>query len=301
MNELKRMAAAAAVAAAMILSPALTVQAAGKPTAKEEVVYINLTSSGETASVDVVNIFDLAQPGRIVDYGAYSGVRNMTTTDPVSFDGQTVTIDTAQAGRLYYEGTLPGAEMPWDVSIRYTLDGAERTAAEVAGASGALTIHLTVKENTRCRGDFFDTYALQISLTLDGDKCQDIRADGATAANVGSDKQLNYTILPGKGADIALSAQVTDFAMDAIAINGIPLSLDVEVDDQALLDQVTDLTDAIAQLDEGAGALSDGAAELTTGADEAAAGASALYEGASSLYSGAGSLHAGSASVQSGA
>lgn len=293
--------AAAALAAFLALSPALTASAAGAPTPKEEVVYVNLAPAGDVATVEVVNIFDLAQPGQILDYGDYASVRNMTTTDPVAFDGGAVTIDAAGAGRLYYEGSLPGAEIPWDVAIRYKLDGAERTADQIAGMSGVLEIRLTVGENPLCRGSFFDNYALQISLTLDGDKCQNIQAEGATMANVGSDKQLTFTVLPGKGADITVRAQVTDFAMDAIAINGVPLSLDVQVDDEALLTQVTDLQNAIAQLDEGAGTLNDGAADLTAGADEAAQAASALYAGASNLQYGAGSLQAGGASVQSGA
>ena len=59
-------------------------------TAKEEVVYINLDASGAVDTVDVVNIFDLAQPGRITDYGEYESVRNMTTTDPIEYDGRAV-------------------------------------------------------------------------------------------------------------------------------------------------------------------------------------------------------------------
>ena len=292
---------AAALAAALALSPVLPASAAEEaPRGKEEVVYINLTPDGAVDTVEVVNIFELDQPGRIVDHGPYTSVRNMTTTDPVSFDGDTVTVE-AGAGRLYYEGSLPDAEIPWIFDIRYLLDGAACPADELAGRSGALEMRLTARENPRCRGGFFDRYALQIAVTLDGDKCQNIDAPGATVANVGSDKQLNFTILPGKGADITVKAQVTDFAMDAVAINGVPLALDAQVDDEELMGQITELVDAIAALDEGADTLSDGTAELAAGADTASEGASALYAGASSLQTGAGELQAGGTSVQSGA
>lgn len=50
-------------------------------------------------------------------------------------------------------------------------------------------------------------------------------ADGATVANVGSNKQLAYTILPNKGADIEITADVKNFEMSGIAINGIKLNL----------------------------------------------------------------------------
>ena len=58
---------------------------------------------------------------------------------------------------------------------------------------------------------------------------------------MGSDKQLTYTILPGKGIDTVITADVTDFEMDAAAINGVRLNLDVDVDDTDLMDKVDEL------------------------------------------------------------
>lgn len=87
-------------------------------------------------------------------------------------------------------------------------------------------------------------------------------APDATIANVGSDKQLTYTILPGKGADIEITAEVSEFEMDGIAINGIPLNLNIEVDDEELMEQVTERQDAISQLDDGAAELQDGVSDL---------------------------------------
>ncbi len=299
MNTGKRT-ASALLAAALLLGPAGAGASEPAPP-KEEVVYVGLSAGGQVQSVDVVNIFELAQPGQIVDYGDYASVRNMTTTDPVTLADGTVTVDAAKAGRLYYEGNLPDAQLPWQIGLRYYLDGAERMPEEVAGASGALEIRLTVAANPLCRGTFFDDYSLQISFTLDGDKCENIVAEGATVANVGGDKQLTYMVLPGQGADIRIQADVRDFEMDAVAINGVPLTLDVQVDDEELMAQVTDLLDAIAALDEGAGTLSDGAAALEDGAGTASEGASALYAGAASLEDGADALQSGGASVQSGA
>ena len=40
-------------------------------------------------------------------------------------------------------------------------------------------------------------------------------------ANVGSNKQISYTILPGKGLDAEVTADVKDFEMDAVTINGV--------------------------------------------------------------------------------
>ena len=289
------------LAAALTMPMAAVPAAAAETTGKEEVVYINLSSSGQVQSVDVVNIFQLDQPGQIVDYGDYESVRNMTTTDPVIQQGDQVTIQ-AGAGRLYYEGRLRNGEMPWIIELAYSLDGTETDPAALAGRSGALKVRMTVRENPRCAGDFYENYALQASFTLDSARCRNIQAEGATAANVGSDKQLTYTILPGRGADIAFTADVTDFEMEAVAINGVPLALDVEVDDEALLGKVGQLTDAVGALNEGAAALSGGVEELADGAGgELADGADKLAGGAAALQSGAAALQSGGSSVRSGA
>ena len=297
--KLRKRALALCAAAALLAAMPLRAQAA-EAAGKEEVVYINLLPDGTPDTVDVVNIFDLPQGGAIRDWGDYASVRNMTTTDPLTLEDGQVTGDVGP-GKLYYEGRLENAAIPWDISIGYELDGMKVAPEELGGRSGQLTMHITAEKNPACAGTYFENYALQISLTLDGDRAADIQAPGATMANVGGDKQLTYTVLPGKGADITLTAQVTDFAMEPIAINGMALSLEVDVDDEELLSQVTDLTDAIAQLDEGAGTISDGTAELTAGIGQAAQGASALYFGASSLWSGASELKSGGDSVQSGA
>ena len=100
---------------------------------------------------------------------------------------------------------MKNAALPWNISIRYYLDGKEYAPQDVAGKSGALEIRFSVTKNESCGGSFYDDYALQASFTLDTERCQNIVSNGATVANVGSDKQLTYTILPGRrgrhGAD----------------------------------------------------------------------------------------------------
>jgi len=128
--------------ALLLIFSALPVRAfAEEPLAKEEVVYVNLNADGSVKEVNVVNIFHLETAGTITDYGAYEALRNMTSTAPVNYVGDTVTI-AAEAGKLYYEGKLSGGVIPWNIGIRYYLDGKEYSAAEVAGKSGALKIAL---------------------------------------------------------------------------------------------------------------------------------------------------------------
>lgn len=263
---------------------------------KEEVVYIMTNGNGDVDSVNVVNIFG---KGDITDYGNYSSVKMLTSTEPISQDGDTISF-TSDTDRIYYQGTLENAQIPWNIDISYSLDGKEISPDELAGKSGALEIKIKITDNTACKNDYYDNYALQAAVTLDTDLCKNITADGATSANVGSDKQLSYTILPGKGLDATISADVTDFEMDAITINGIKLDLNVEIDDAELMDKVSEIMDAAKSINDGAEAVNDGTSKLSDGGDALSDGVSTLYSATGTLDNGIASLNQGVATLQTG-
>ena len=166
--------------------------------------------------VYAVNNFSVQAGDTVADHGSYTAVRNMTTSDAVEQSGDTVTVHVTEDGKLYYEGTMDAATaLPWVVKLTYTLDGAEISPDELGGKSGALSIRLQVSRNPDCTGSFFDDYALQVTMSLDTGLARNISAPGATVANVGSKKQLSYILLPGADSDVTVTADVTDFAMDA--------------------------------------------------------------------------------------
>lgn len=288
---------------AVILSTSMTISplaAEAVPnTPKEEVVYANLNTDGSVKEINVVNIFDLDKDGQIVDYGSYESLRNMTTTDKIEYSGDKITVD-AKAGKLYYEGKLSKNVMPWDFSLHYYLDGKEYPAEEIAGKSGALKITMSIRKNPDCSGTFFENYALQASVTLDTNQCENIVTEDATVANVGSKKQLTYTILPGKEADLIITADVKDFEMPAIAVNGVPLSLNIDVDDEELMSKVDELVDGIVKLDDGSLELKDGASDLKNGSSDLESGALDLRDGMSDLDGGVQELYDGILKVQDG-
>ena len=277
------------LACSMIVSSALPVFAEDTPSQKEEVIYVMTDEHGSPSSLNVVNIFG---PGSIIDYGDYSDVKMLTTDDKITQDGDKITFSTT-AEKAYYQGTMADRQIPWNISIKYFLDDKEYSAADLAGQTGALRIDFQITKNENCKKDFYDHYALQAAFTLNTDQCENIKSDGATVANVGKDKQLSYTILPGKGIDTSITADVKDFEMDAVAINGIKLDLNVDIDDQELMDKVTELMDATDELNDGAGTLSEGTETVQDGS-------SSLKDGADSLHSGISSLDMGIATLQSG-
>ncbi len=284
---------AAALAALLLVTLAVPAFADTVPTEKEEVIYVMTDASGEVTDIEAVNIF---AGGEITDYGDYAAVKMLNTTDKITQSGDKITFSSS-ANKVYYQGTMKTTVIPWSISIRCFLDGKEYSAQDIAGKSGALEIRFSVSQNGDCAGSFYDDYALQAAFTLDTDRCKHIVSDGATVANVGSDKQLTYTILPGKGIETSITADVTDFEMDAVTINGVRLSLDIDVDDAELMDKVDEIISAAVDLDDGAWEVRSGTYDLYSAAKTLKSKVGDLNSGVAALTSGAGELASGLAAV----
>ena len=256
------------------------------PAAKEEVIYGKLAADGTVESLYAVNRFEATAGVPITDYGHYTAVRNMTTTDPITSSDGAVTLTPAADGTVYYEGTMdPATPLPWLIQVHYLLDGAECDPSELAGRSGALIIRIDVSPNPDCTGSWFDQYALQTTVTLDTANASNIRAAGGTIASVGSQRQIIFTLLPGQTSQIEVAADVTNFTMPAITFNGIQLQLKLDINGVALTNRLNQLTTGTSQLDEGTTAL--------------AAGIAALQQGLTMLDQQSGLLTGGSAAIQS--
>ena len=273
--------------------------AATKSSEKEEVIYANLTSSGDIEKIYAVNIFEDKD---IVDYGVYETVKNMNTMDKINYSNGKITIQNSE-DKLYYQGVMKqNTQMPWTIKVRYKLDGVEYAPSELAGKSGKLEISISIKENKNCKKNFFENYALQTVLQLDTNLCENIKSDEATMANVGGLKQLTYTILPGNEKDIKITTDVTDFEMSEIQVNGINLNLGLDkdsIDTSSLTGELDKLKDAVNDLDDGANELNDGAKKLDDGAVTLTDGIKTIQEGLDQLNSKSSSLTSGSSEVLS--
>ena len=312
----------AAVCFSMVLGNTLPVMAEENPQ-KEENVYASLEEDGTVSGVYVVNEYDLEKDTRITDYGDYTEVTNLTTEDKIEETADGYTVE-GKKGKFYYQGNLETKELPWKIQISYYLNGEKKNPKELAGESGNLEIRISVKKNEKVKGDYFEDYLLQATVTLDSEKCKNIQAEGATLANVGADKQILYNIMAGQEKEFSITSEVTDFEMDGISFQGVPMSFAIDTDSldmTALYEQTDELKEAVSQLDEGAGSLKEGTEELAegssqlldatgslaqgavslqTGTDGAASGSSALVQGSQELETGIGTYLNGVSSAASG-
>lgn len=282
-----------------VFIPSFAVISANTP--KEEVVYINLKHDGSVDGIYVVNSFELSEDGQIIDYGDYTAFRKLTASVSMAMEDELITID-AKAGKLYYEGKLKDNSIPWIFNIRYFIDGKEYHGNEMAGKSGVLEIRMTTGENPDAGNDFFKSFTLQASFIIDSSICSNIKAEGATIANAGKNKQVVFTVLPGREMEFSLFAHVKDFEMEGIGISGIPMNMDFDFEnDPEMIKHLKELRDGVVKLDDGAQELRDGTKELVDGTEDLKEGVDELNEGVEELANGTEKLADGTKELMDGA
>lgn len=271
------------ISGALALSMVMAIPLNVSSRSKEEVIYVMAGADGTVNSVYAVNSFD---GGEIIDYGDYSSVKLLNVDGNITQNGDEISFSSPESGKVYYQGTLANTEIPWNISIRYFLEGKELSAKDIAGKSGALEIRISITENGKCKSDFYKDFALQCSFALNTENCRNINANGATIANVGKKKQITYTVLPDRGLEKSIFADVTDFEMDAGSINGIKMNLGIDIGDDDIKDKVNKLTDGAVELDDGAKELYNGTVELNDGVSDLNDGIQKLRDGISAAQDG---------------
>jgi len=258
--------------------------ALGLSSEKDEVVYGVLDFDGTVEEIYVVNSF---KGGTITDYGDYSKVNNMSSSEKITHEGDTVTIDT-KVDRFYYQGTLETKKLPWDIKIKYQLNHKEVSNTQLSGKSGDLTITLSTTPNTSVNSAFYENYMLQISLVLDADKCSQINSPHASLANAGKNKIITHTVMPGKNANITISAKVKDFSMSGFEIAALPLTMSIEFPD------TKGLTLGMDKLSSGVNSLNLGVKNLSEGIDKSYLGIQKLKTGSMDFGKGLAQLNGNS-------
>ena len=253
---------------------------------KKEVVYTALDNAGANKSTYVVNVLEGTAESTIQDFGTYDQVVNLTDTSELTQLPGSV-IFTMPEGEFSYQGSLPDAQIPWNISIKYFLDGQEVAPNEIAGKSGKLELKIETPQNTAVDSRYFENYLMQITCTLPMEKATNIQTDQGSIALSGSDVTVSFMVMPGKNGSVSLDAEVTNFEMPGISFAAIPFSMALDFPDtDNLVAQFDGLIEGTEQIHEGAQDLAEGANELEVAAKQAASGAADIAMGADQMTQG---------------
>ena len=264
---------------------------------KEETIHVQTSADGSvqkaTATETLKNTDKLAV---IADESTLADIA------PSDSDTQWARADgiiawSASGENVTYKGTVDLAQntLPISANITYQLDGADVSAADLAGKSGSLRITYSFTNETQT------PFAVVGMLELDDDQFSDIKVEnGKTLAGTDSTQVIGIA-LPGLNSmlgitdldapsSFSITAQVKDCSIDTATlmvtsalfedIDGV----DLDMGDLSSLDSSMDeLSSAVAQLASGAAQLASGSDAVTTGAEGVAGGASQLASGLDAL------------------
>lgn len=268
---------------------------------KDEVVYANLFANGGIQELYIVNALTVTEEGLVSDYGSYDTITNLTDLSAIEQKDEEITLN-APVGTFHYQGNIQkDPQLPWDIEIRYLLDGDQLDAEEIVGESGTFELEIDITQNDTMDEAFFDHYLLQVSVPLNSDLFTAIDAPDATIANAGKNKQLAFTVMPEEGAELRLSAEASAIELESIEISALPSSFAIDMPDtEELTGEFDSLTGAIGELANGVGGLKNGIQELSSGLKELGKGSSQFQTGLTDLSSSGSDLVTASSQLQAG-
>ena len=300
----------------LLLSLILVFCAAGgalAETTKDETVYVLANAEGEAKRVIVSDW--LTNPDGEKDLADATTLKDAKAVKGSAFlkDGVWYNADGAD---VYYQGDAEDA-LPVNLTVSYTLDGEAKTAAEMTGRSGRVTIRVACDVKETKDGVKVPFAALTAAL-LDNDVFTNIEVTNGKFLDDGDRTVVVGWALPGLQETLKLDAETVtlpeyvEISADAknfeapttltVVTNELFTGVDVDsIDATELTENINRLKDGMAQLKDGASRLADGVSALKDGAKTLADGATELKNGAEALKEGANPLGDGVSQLNDGA
>lgn len=253
---MKRLKQVLSLSLAAVMAVTATVPAFGQvgEPLYDETLYVTLNPYGEVTESSVVKGYSLNGASQIVDHGTYESVVNMTDYgDPqIGEDGTVVFQVENPDKRFYFEGktaSLP-RELPWDIKVGYRLNGVERKAEDLAGASGLVQIDVDLIPNKKADSYFRNNMMLEMASLYNVDDILSLEAPGAQVQALGNQKAVIFLALPGEEAHFTIRVGTDSFEFAGLIFMMEPVTV-------SQLDKLTDLKEAKETIEDSVDAIND--------------------------------------------
>ena len=331
---MKKRIAALVLAGVMVFSGAESVVFAAdtedtKTVDKVESVYVDANADGKVKKIQVTDILkNQGKTGELEDYSELTDIQNKEGEENYKqkADG---TISWENLGEdITYEGKSE-KELPVTVKVRYYLDGKEKKAKEMAGATGKVKIRFEYSNQTSQKVEVDGTnYTVPVPFTvisammLPSDKFSNVKVTNGKVIEQNGQNVVIGMAFPGLADSLKLddyeptkemdlpetvemTADVKDFELDftaSVVTSGIFSEIDEEdlKDAEDLTESMEKLTDASGELVDGTKTLAEGMQEMQSYMGEYVEGVSAVNEGITALNEALTQLDDNSSSLKTG-
>lgn len=319
------------ITASIILASMLMYSVPVAAFTKDETVYSNLKSNGESYKTIVSTHLENTDDEKILkDLTNLLNIENTSSDETFSQDGETL-IWEANSNDIYYKGESK-QELPVKISIKYELDGKEISANEIAGKTGnvKITIEFENKEEHKVRVNgkdetMYTPFVVACGTYINNEKNKNIEVKNGKIIDDGSKTMIVGLALPGMKESLNINSdkieipekiEITmaaiDFEMNNIISVITPKIIeesDLDIFDELdkIYSQVNTLQSASQELENGAKSLEDGtnefsnkSVEFNSAINEFSNGMSRAHSSYNEINSGIEELNNKSGALQSG-
>ena len=283
------------LAGTLLLSsvPVLAVDDGVEPT-YDEAYYAMTDYYGNLTEGSVVKSYTVNGASSLTDYGDYDEIVNLTDDRvPTSAAGGNVfSFDGDAPEHFYFEGKTaqPFEDLPWTLSVHYTLNGVAAKAEDLAGKTGVVEIQIDAIPNENASEYAKRNYTLEAMAIFNQDDILSLEAPGAQVQLIGNLRAVLFLGLPGEECHYTIRVGSNAFSFGGMTFLMVPATLSQLQEIATLSQRKDDLEENYEKLSQGIDALLDSLGGISSGLYSAANGLDQLNAAWETLSQNSGTL-----------
>lgn len=264
----------------------------------DEAYYAMTDYYGNLTDGSVVKSYRTNGIATLTDYGDYDEIINLTDgTAPARNGGKTTfrLDEKTLPGTFYFEGktTKPFQQLPWTISMSYTLNGVPTKAEDLAGQAGVVEIRLDIVPNERASEYARNNYTLEAMAIFNQDDILSLEAPGAQVQLIGNLRAVLFLGLPGEECHYTIRVGSEDFAFGGMTFLMVPATLSQLEEIAKLSERKDDLEDNYNKLSGSIDSLLDAMTAMTGSLNASANGLEQLNKARGIFSDGKGVIYSG--------
>lgn len=264
----------------------------------DEAYYAMTDYYGNLTDGSVVKSYRTNGIATLTDYGDYDEIINLTDGTAPARNGGMTTFrldEKALPGTFYFEGktTKPFQQLPWTISMSYTLNGVPTKAENLAGQAGVVEIRLDIVPNERASEYARNNYTLEAMAIFNQDDILSLEAPGAQVQLIGNLRAVLFLGLPGEECHYTIRVGSEDFAFGGMTFLMVPATLSQLEEIAKLSERKDDLEDNYNKLSGSMDSLLDAMTAMTGSLNASANGLEQLNKARGIFSDGKGVIYSG--------